>query len=410
VTITPVPNWVNLFPTAGADVIPQTLGTGTHEVYLFDRGGTRRIAKITPTTLVRWNRIRDDISEATVIVTKPDAQCCDVLASMAVGRHELVIFRNGERVWEGPLTRVAYKADSVEMVAHDVCHYLSRTIMRAAYDNRYSKTKSKVGPVTRRAQIILSNELKRKEGLIPPINVLRFLEVRTHPKTTKTSRFTHAYASSVWEELDHMAAKLSLDYTTIGRRIIINDVHDIIGRTEMLTDKDFSDQLVITVYGMELCTRSAVSDGEGHWAAVGGNDKFYGEVELIHSQYGEGVQFADPEKPTAAELKALTREMTSQAQRNLAGRYPVPTVVRIPDNSRLDPKAPVTISQLVPGIRVPIRATMTCLVMEQDQKLDKVTVEETEDGENVAITLGPAPGTSPWDDSTDIDEDDEEKV
>jgi hypothetical protein len=67
----------------------------------------------------------------------------------------------------------------------------------------------------------------------------------------------------------------------------------------------------------------------------------------------------------------------------------------------LDPSAPVCINELVPGVRIPIRSTLACLTLEQEQKLDKVQVEQTPDGETVSITLSPAPGTTPWDDSSD---------
>jgi hypothetical protein len=405
-----VPGWVNVFGSTtggtttggnGPCIDCGRLGTGTHRAFLYDRGGARKIAEITDITTLRWSRIRDDISEATIIVNSPPPQCCAILANIAVGRHEIVIFRDQDRVWEGPITRVNWKATAVEITASDVCHYLSRTIMHNAYDNRWAKTGSKVGPVTHRAQAILANELKRKEALSTPINVLRFLDVRTDAATTKTSRFTYPYQSSVWEEIDYMAQRLSLDYTTIGRRIVIFDTHAVLSRLQMLTDKDFTDELIVSSYGMELATVSAVTDGEGHWASVGGIDDFYGEVELLNTTYGEGVKPANPTAPTKAELAALASEMTSQAQRNLSGRYPIPTVVRVPDGTQLDPSAPVCINELVPGVRIPIRSTLACLTLEQEQKLDKVQVEQTPDGETVSITLSPAPGTTPWDDSSD---------
>lgn len=408
-----VPSWVDVFGSTGGSsggnsmstgdncIDCGRLGVGTHRVFLYDRGGARRIAEITDLALVRWGRVRDDISSATVIVNGPSRECCAILSAIAVGRHEIVIFRNNDRVWEGPITRINWKATSVEITGHDICHYISRTIMRSAYDNRYAKKNSKVGPVTTRAQVILQNELRRKESLTPSYNILRFLDVRTTPQTTKTSRFTPPYASTVWEEMDYMAARLSLDYTVLGRRLIISDVHDLLGRSQLLTDKDFSDELIVSSYGMELATRSAVTDGEGHWAAVGGIDPFYGEVELLNNTYGEEARPANPTQPTKEEIAALVKEMTSQAQRNLSGRYPIPTVVRVPDNTQLSPSAPICINGLVPGIRVPIRTTLACLDLQQEQKLDSMTCQQDSNGESVTITLSPAPGTTPWDDSSE---------
>lgn len=416
---TTMPSWWNAFGSSGSSgggVAPGAegdcarLGQGENVAYLFDRGGTRMIARLPSADmgLIRWNRKRDDISNCTMALVSPGSDCCQIVREMQAGRHEIVVFRNGDRVWEGPITRISYKAETVEVEAHDVMHYASRTIMRSAYDNRYRKKNSRVGPVTKRAQVILQNELIRKERL--GYNILKFLDVRTHPKTTRTSRYTPAYYSTVWEEMEYLGAKLSLDYTVLGRRIIVNDVHDVLGRVEMLTDKDFTDELIVTSYGMELRTRSAVTDGEGRWAAVGGVDPYYGEVEFVDTMYGEQAKPATTVKPTKEELAAMVKEMTSQAQRNLTGRYPIPTLVRIPDNTQLSPEAPVTVNELIPGIRVPIRATLACLELEQEQKLDFMQVEQQRGSdESVTITLSPAPGSTPWDDSSETSANDEEE-
>lgn len=401
-----VPETGTVLPTMPRRAV---LGSGKHQVFLYDRGGENRIGRLLGTTTVRWERQRDAISESTVILD-PSVCRASALDSLqkGIGRYEIVIFRNGVRVWEGPITRTTWKSRSVEVTAHDVCHYLARTAMRNAYDNRYSAENSKVAPVTTRMEVILAHELARKEALVPPINVLPFLELRTNTDTATTSRFTPPYFSSVWEEMDHMGAKSGLDYTAVGRRILLNDVHDVIGRTPMLTDNDFLDDLIVTSYGMELATSSAVTDGEGRYAVVGGVDDFYGEVELIHTMYGEGVDFADPDNPTEAELDALAAELRSQAQRNLSGRYPIPTIVRVPDGTRLNPNAPVPIELLVPGVRVPIRTTRLRITLQQEQKLDYVKVEETKAGESVSVKLSPVPGSTPWDDSTDTSADEED--
>jgi len=382
------------------------LGNGENIAFIFDRGGRNKIAQITPTESVKWDRRRDDISEATVKVINPSGDCCTTLNSIAVGRHELVIYRNGDRVWEGPITRTTHTSTGVEIVAHDICHYLSRTIMHSAYDNRYAKNGSKVGLVTTRMTNILLRELARKEALSPPVNILPYLTVLDSSKGAKTSRYTHAYQRTVWEEMDSLAWRAGMDYTTVGRRLILNDVHHPIGYTPLLSQAHFVDELIVTTYGMELATRTAVTDGEGHWAATGGNDPFYGEVELLANLYDVSVRPTDPTKPTAEELKAMASSMLSQAQRNRAGRYPVPVVVRIPDNSALDPSAPLTIDQLVAGVRVPLRVELPCVEIQQEQKLDRLTVTQDSKGETITVVLSPSPGSVAWDDEMETSGDD----
>jgi hypothetical protein len=382
------------------------LGAGENVAFIYDRGGAQRLSRLGPFTSVEWSRERDAISEAIVTVVEPSGSCCDAIQNIHVGRHELVIFRDGVRVWEGPITLLTHTRTTVTIRANDICHYLSRTIMRRAYDNRYAKKNSKVALVTTRMTNILLTELARKEALDPPINVLPYLTVRTNSKGAKTSRYTKKYQKNVWEEMDSLAWRAGLDYVAVGRRLILNDVHVPLGKTPVLSQKDFLDELVVSSYGMELATRSAVTDGDGHWAAVGGVDPFYGEVELLHSLYDVSVRPADPAKPTKKELAALAKSMTSQAQRNMSGRYPTPVVVRIPDNSSLDPNTALTIDDLVPGVRVPLRVDLACLRLEQEQKLDKVTVKQDKNGESITITLSPSPGETPWDDTGESSGDD----
>lgn len=383
------------------------LGQGHHSAFIYDRGGRRRLGQITPATRVKWSRERDAISEAEVDVVSPEGDCCTLLGQIAVGRHELVIFRDEERVWEGPITRVDYARNSVSIFASDICWYLNRTIMRNAYDNRYSKKNSRVGLVTVRMANILLAEMARKESQTPPINVLPYLKVTNHDKGAKTSRFSHPYQRTVWEEMDSLAWRAGMDYTTIGRSLIINDVHDIIGRTPILSEAHFSEGMHITAYGAELATRAAVTDSKGHWATTGFVDDFYGEIEILSTLYDVSVQPKDPLKPTKEEIKALGESLAAQARRNLSGRWPVPKVARVPDNSRLDPGAPVTIADLVPGVRVPLRVKMSCIEMQQEQKIDRVSVEQNAEGEDVSVTLSPAPGLEPaWAENIETSGDD----
>jgi hypothetical protein len=240
--------------------------------------------------------------------------------------------------------------------------------------------------------------LARKEAQTPPIIVVPYLDVRTNADTARTTRVTLPYQKYVWEELDDMAAKAGLDYTVIGRKIVLWDTHDSIGQTQLMTESDFTEDVTLTAYGMELCTYSAVTDNNGNWGAwgAGANEAdagYYGEIELLASAYGESTSAADSPAPTTA-------EMISQAKRNLAGRYPTPTIIRVPEGSGLNPATvALTFDHLVPGVAIPVRMNNSVRVMQQLQKLDSVTIEEDSNGERVAVTMSPFPGVTPWDDS-----------
>lgn len=361
------------------------LSCATHTAYLYDRGGKRQIGQLDPLQRVRWGRKRDDISIGIVNISTPGEDCAQALAMAEAGRVELVIFRGLIRVWEGPVTRISYEGDSVEIEAKDVMYYTTRTIMHAEYDNRYPN----VTKVLDRVQRVMEAELARKEALDPPANVVPHIQYlyATTPGVTdsRTASRTLPYEMTLFNHIDNYAARGGLDYTVIGRSILFFDVHQRIGQTAMVTKDDFIGNPIITQYGSELTTLVAMTDGKGHWGEYGANDPYYGEWEVLHQAYDETAPQANPEDiPTVAEMR-------SQAQRAwLQGKVP-PLVVRVPDNTKLNPGGVLQISDLVPGNWIPLQASVPGRTVSQMQKLDSMTVEENaETGEEIKVVLSPA--------------------
>ena len=55
------------------------------------------------------------------------------------------------------------------------------------------------------------------------------------------------------------------------------------------------------------------------------------------------------------------------------------------------PALNVGINQLIPGAWVPVRAKSRIMSISQWQKIDRVTVTQTKDGEQISISMAPAP-------------------
>lgn len=352
-------------------------GCETHTAYVYDRGGTRRIAQINGLTSLSWERVADDISFCDITVVNPDPACASVLDSMEAGRHEIVVYRGSSRVWEGPLTLMTYTRDSVAIQARDVMHYAYRLAQSRDYDNRYPN----IGTVVGRAFLELTTELNRREVEDPPINVVPFLRQIARSDDAGTSRWTTIYQKTVFDDVDDMAANSGLDYVVVGRSIILHDTNTALGKTPTLTDGDIIGDIIVTMYGMEMGTFAAVTGADGAYGVYGGTDAYYGRVEIVDDAYDEE---AGSDAPTQEELN-------SQAQRNLSGRLPTPMEVRIPDGSRLSPSSPLVVEDLVPGVLVPLRATLTARKFSQMQKLRKLKVVEDSSGEQILLTLVPAP-------------------
>lgn len=358
-----------------------------HTAFLYDRGGITLLGTLGKINRVRWERIRDDISGATVDVSTRDVDCDKTLGLAAAGRSELVVFRGTERVWEGPVTHIAFIGNGVSVTARDVTHYPYRTIMQQEYDNRYPN----ISTVTSRMKRVFETEMVRMEAQDPPTNMLPHLVVHEDPDNAGTSAHTLQYEMTVFEHLDQYAARGGLDYTTVGRSLHLWDTHlPAMGQTPIVTDNDFIGNVVITEYGMELATISAITDGKGRFGEVGKPDPYYGRVEILDTAYEEATGEDWNEEPGIQEPPSIA-EMRSQASRVLAGRNPTPIVVRVPDNSSLNPKGVLTIADLVPGVFVPLQANLPGRSLSQMQKLDRVTVEERGDKETIQVILSPAP-------------------
>jgi hypothetical protein len=403
------------------------LGSGNNRVFIYDRGGTKPRGEITPLVQLEWSRKRDDISNCLFTTNGFTADCGQLLGSLRSWMHEVVIFRDGVRVFEGPITRITYTTTDVEVEAKDVMAYLYRRIMRQGYNDAYRQVNAqRVGTdlvgeqlgqktVVQRAATIIMNALCYDDP-----NVLPYLTSINYSDDAKTSRVVDDFSRTAWEEVDDLAATAGLDYVTVGRRIVLWDTHRSLGRLPEMRDGDFSDPPVVTEYGMQTANFFAVTSTSGiHGEARKGIDilagvevpEFVGDDGLIHpwgggfleqlaSAYGE-QQGDDAVALTSEAQTALQTDLNRQAERNIGHRWPTPLVVRVPDNSTLNPELTINIQQLVPGVWIPLRATGTVRTVAQWQKLDSVTVSQDASGEKISVVMSPAPNGG--DDDPDLD-------
>jgi hypothetical protein len=368
-----------------------------HHVYITDRGGERRVAELVDLTLVRWGRVRDDISQAYVILQGGAcAAQADILRNIEPKRSEMVIYRGTERVWEGPVNRIGWHSDWVEIDAHDIADYVFARPLSVEWDNSYG---SVAGPteVTTRLEQIINYEFTNPfsyladdgvtpvvvpawESLTTPANVQPHVVAHHFPNEARTSAKTSPFQMTVGEHLDNYARSGGIDYTVIGRALHIWDVsRPAMGQTQTLTEADFYGEIIVTAYGSDFAAIGFTVAQDGRFGGAGSTSDYYGPWAKIFTVFDEDN--TDP--PTQADLN-------SQARRNLFGRNPVPVEVRVPDNSGIRLSSGLTINDLVPGVYMPLLATLNARQMSQMQKLDHMTVEEGPEGETISVTLIPA--------------------
>lgn len=384
--------------------LPQ-LGCGINKAYIYDRGGKNERGKLTQTTLIRWERKRDDISSATIRVEGWNADCGALLANTRSWINELVIFREGpqglERVWEGPITRIKYHPDYVEIEARDVMAYVYRRILRLGFNDAYPRLKS----IVTRAKELIQNAL-----IYDDPNVLQYLSPRETGDDANSSRVVKAWSNTVWGVVDDMAAKNGLDYTTVGRRILLWDTHNEIGRLPEMKDGDFNESPVVTEYGMQLANLYGVTNNTDIYGFAmrgfdGDDPLYYGFIEMLSSSYAESETGSSETLVGEARQDAIDK-LSDQAERNINNRWPTPVVVAIPDNSTLQPELNVGINQLIPGVWIPLRANTTLRPVVQVQKLDYMRSESTGGAdEKISVIMSPRPRSNDDSDADDTEED-----
>lgn len=368
-----------------------------HRAFIYDRGGTRRLGEMKNLSQVKWARDRDGISEASIDIQGVIACMSNrrLFKRISAKRHELVIFRGDERVWEGPLFRVSDEGRQIKLFAKDVLAYVFATPLTRVWDN--TSAGDGTMPVTTRLERIMTYELNRArrgraiggeivtvpawEALNPPANVLPHVVVHHFPNEAKTAAKTKAFEMTVGEHLANYGRSGGLDFTAVGRSIHLWDTSRNIGQIRQLTEADFYGYTLVTDYGADHTQAAYVLGQDGVYGEAINPEHMdhYGPWTTVFNAYNEEGSAA----PT-------TGELNSQAARNVSGRSPVPREVRVPDNSSIILSEKLRIQDLVPGTRVPLRATLNARELSQDQKLDHVVVTEDGKQETIQITLTPA--------------------
>ena len=123
----------------------------------------------------------------------------------------------------------------------------------------------------------------------------------------------------------------------------------------------------------------AVSEGDPLAVGnAGGENDFYGVwTHVTTSQNEEGT--AEPTQ----------NELNSQASRELVGRTPVPVEIRVPNGGGIRPSFDLTIADLIPGVEVPVLATLNLRQLSQMQRIESVNVLENSETEEVGVNMVP---------------------
>lgn len=364
------------------------LTCGQHRAYAYSRGGRRRLFELTPLSLVRWNRIRDDISHAEVVV--PSTDCCGMLDDLRTILNELHIYRNGKPVWQGPITRLEYEYDNVRIFAEDVLWATKRAVVNPGFTHH-----GKANLTLDIFDMLLNQCYSRQNDPWNMLHTGQNLEgthlhpIRT-PREPKTFKTTATWQDTIFNDLDGFADNHGIDYTVVNRDIYYWDIHWEWKRLPPLDEDWITDRIRVVEYGNSCYTRAIVTNGRGYAGVDRAGDDVCGRNQygFLDNVIGGADETDTANKPSADEIHTWQE----RALRNLNNTYPAPVGVVVPANTTLLPGAPWNVDDLIPGAWFKVNIKRVCRKVVEWNRLHEVVVEETpQNGETINISAVSAP-------------------
>lgn len=332
-----------------------------YSVQIADRYGQQTYGVAFDASRVEWGRVLDDTSEARVTIPYQGPECCGVLGETNPWCNDIVLYRDDVRVWEGPVSEITYAGAQTHIVAKDVTRWLWWRKIRELLD--FSASGSGGSDLTNIALALVLHGFELDDP-----NIVQYLQAA--PSGVIGERRYEANSALVGDAFQELA-RTGIDYTAIGRRILIGPEVPL-ARLPGLTDEHFAGELEIHVDGTAAATAATVV-GKGSVAEAGGA-QLCGLLEVLQQE-------DDILDATSAQ---------AEADSIVAAGWPPPAYVHVPPGSGLDPDAPVGINELICGIIIPVTSSDTCRTVATDLRLHRLAVTfDSAEGERVGVTLIP---------------------
>jgi hypothetical protein len=316
---------------------------------------------------LRFERELDAVSEASLRIPIGGSDCasCEVLQLINPWHHELILFRDGEYVWSGIVINIRANRDEAVLTARDLFQLLHYRII---HENHCFSTEcgEDVADLTVLGQTIIDDAFQ-VDG--------HNYEIQIFNQVGLDGERLYEAGENALTALEE-ALRLGLDATVLGRKIILGAVP--FGATAMLTDEDFQQGLEWEIDGLSTATRAiTISKGFVGVATAPGAD-----AAGVHPYYGL-LEFVSLDRQ-----ELTTQQLANEgAQAIIDGAFPPPTILTAPTGARLSPNAPVTINELIPGVRIPVVATQLCRPIQGNFILLRLEVNWSREIQEEIVTL-----------------------
>lgn len=381
---------------------------------------------LTSVSSVRFSRVLDDISSAEIIIpvgNRPN--CCGNLANVRSWCHWIQIHREGEMVWEGPITNITFGREEIRIEARDVLAYLSIRAAIGTLDNSRTVVVNGVNTfpdameITDLAMTVINAAFAEHNPCVLEYVTQTDIPFRpTQYSQTLVSELDFpAYENTYWDWIVDLS-QIGLDITAFGRRILLGAEAIVVPPIGTLWDEHILTDVEVSLDGLDVVNRvyvryrndDTIAQCQANCEAgsIGGNppagcsgcsatdpgtcltvpcpalveaDDFfcYGPVERI-------VDFDIP-------FDFNTAKAAGQAFIDAGSGTPMR--IDFPAGAKLAPDTPFGINDIIPGGRVRVALQELCIPVFQDfQILELNYFLDTDGNEEVTMTLGPFNSTA----------------
>lgn len=225
------------------------------QVFVTDVCSAPRICQLTDITNVSWNRKLDDVSEASVEVAISDPECCECMGTIEPWCHILHIIRNGEVVWQGPVTQITYGYNKVTFAAKDIIAYLQVTVPEVILDTRVLFPGGR--EITDLALQVLQIAFADRNACF--LNHVTQTDLTHRPTLYKDTVIDaengfHAFDGTYFDWFQILAQN-GLDYTTIGLNIVLSVENANLQPLGVLTDEHILGEIELIKDGSQMANR-----------------------------------------------------------------------------------------------------------------------------------------------------------
>lgn len=328
------------------------LGSGDYAVVIGDWQAGRMYWQSPEGALIEvdWSRELNEMSKASARITAPDS----VINGIEPWAHTMGIYRNGSLVWFGIIVQTTAKAGVVEIEAADGAKFFKhRRVPLHRLWQQHDATQ------------VMRTHVEDACGYLDACSMVENL-------VTHESRI---WVNASYTPSECMVDDVIDDLVEQGLVWTINAGTLIIGplpgqyTTAQLSDKDLSGEFTVIKDGSDVVTDCHVK-GKGVWGQFR-EDSPLGLVQSIEKADGA----------------VREEECQQQAERRVKESAVTPRRLVIPNDSQLLPTAPLSIGELVPGVKVPIASTVTGINVASIMAVKSVKVNVSDKGEQVKVTL-----------------------